>query len=311
VREGEGVKILLTGSEGFVGYHVDRLLVERGHEVRGMDITWHGRSPNPDSWMGDVRVLSSVCDAARGMDAIVHLAAKTGVADSMEWPGAYIDTNVEGTVNVFRAAMELGIKKVVYASSSSVYGSLEATERPMKEDWAGIGLKSIYAVTKFAQEHVAQVYSQMGVEAIGLRFFSVYGPKGRSDNVVARAIEAATNATKVLTLYGGGVQRRDFTYVGDVAEAVAKAVELDAQGWSGVMNVGGGCMTSVASVVEKVEWLTGREIRRESAPARDCDVQATWADVDLARRVLEWEPRVKLTEGIQKTIAAENLTPGA
>lgn len=305
------MKVLITGSSGFIGYHVRKVIETAGHEVRGFDIIANKRmgGNGVNDWMGDVRLLSSVQDAVAGMDAVVHLAAKTGVANSMEWPGLYIGTNIEGTDNVFRAAHEAGIKKVVYASSSSVYGSIYTTEA-MRENEAGQGLKSIYAVTKFAQEHIAQVYAGMGMEAIGLRFFSVYGPLGRPDNIVMRAIKCAKDKTRVLTIYGKGRQKRDFTCVSDVADAVLKAVELDVCGWSGVMNVGAGVPISVADVVLEVEKQMEVEARKEFLDARPCDVEKTWADISEAKNVLEWWPCVGIEDGIRAVIESENLQAG-
>jgi UDP-glucose 4-epimerase len=234
----------------------------------------------------------------KGVDAVFHLAAQPGVRYSMEKPVKTSSVNVLGTLNVLRTAKEANVKRVVYASSSSVYGN--PMYMPVNESHP-LRPISIYGASKVAAELYCRVFhEQLGLPVVILRYFTVYGPRQRPDMAIYRWTEQMFEG-RPLTIYGDGRQARDFTYVEDAVSATLRAAEVE--GVEGeVLNVGGGRRVSVNEVVGILAKVAGAEVKLAYEPSRLGDVEATHADISKARRLLDFEPRTKLEDGLREFI---------
>ena len=301
------MKALVTGAAGFIGSHLAGALLDRGAEVAGIDCftDYYGREvkeANVATLAGrpgfrfDEAALQTV-DLARLLDGVTHvfhLAAQAGVRKS--WGRdftTYTTHNVDATQRLLEAVKERPIDRLVYASSSSVYGDLAVI--PMTED-VPLHPVSPYGVTKLAAEHLCHLYHvNHGVPAVSLRYFTVYGPRQRPDMAFHRFIRAALTAQPI-TLYGDGEQTRDFTFV---ADAVAATMAAGDRGTAGaVYNIGGGSRISINGVLEKIAHITGRtlDVRRE-APQKG-DMRDTFADTTRARADLGFAPGHSLDAGL-------------
>jgi UDP-glucose 4-epimerase len=306
---------VVTGGAGFIGSHLaERLLRDRPQaRVRILDDFSSGRQENLSSFAaaagerleivrGDIRDLATVERAAAGARIIFHQAAMRSVPRSVADPLGANDHNVNGTLNVLEAARRAGVTRVVYASSSSVYG--DRPELPKREDQPPAPI-SPYAVSKATNELYAAVWARLyGVETVGLRYFNVFGPrqdpKSEYAVVIPRFIMWSMAGTP-LEVHGDGQQSRDFTYIDNVVEANCLAAE--APGVSGqVFNVGCGDRVSLLSIIERLETLLGHAIPRRHAPTRAGDVPHTLADIDRAKRLLGYIPLVHFDEGLRRTL---------
>ncbi len=309
---------LVTGGAGFIGSHlVDRLL-EEGHEVRVVDNFSTGRRANLLHRAGDPRLElleGDVCDpdvageAVKGVDYVLHQAAIPSVPRSVEDPWSSHRANVEGTLRILVAARDAGVKRVVFASSSSVYGDIggEGSDvRAKGEDLAPAPL-SPYAATKLAGEgYCRSFFHSFGLETVILRYFNVFGPRqdpsSHYASVVPRFAAAMLTGTRPV-IYGDGRQTRDFTYVGNAVQANLDACLVPAAA-GGTFNVAVGKSVSVLSLMEIMAELIGVEIEPEFAPPRSGDVRHSLADISLARKILRYEPKIGLREGLLKTLEA-------
>lgn len=306
----KGSKVLVTGGAGFIGSHLVDALLSRGAKVvvyDNFDEYYTGKEENIRHNLGnlnfkllradvlDYEVLSS---CMKGVDAVFHLAAQPGVRYSMESPAKTSSVNVLGTLNVLRAAKEADVRRVVYASSSSVYGNPMYT--PVDESHP-LRPISIYGASKVAAELYCRVFhEQLGLPVVILRYFTVYGPRQRPDMAIYRWTEQMFEG-RPLTIYGDGRQARDFTYVEDAVSATLRAAEVE--GVEGeVLNVGGGRRVSVNEVVGILAKVAGAEVKLAYEPSRLGDVEATHADISKARRLLDFEPRTKLEDGLREFI---------
>ncbi|MGH7353147.1 MAG: SDR family oxidoreductase [Candidatus Rokuibacteriota bacterium] len=304
---------LVTGGAGFIGSHlVERLLAE-GARVRVLDDFSTGSRANLgfasryrgrlEVVRGDVRRLATVERAARGVQVVFHQAAMRSVPRSVKDPLGANDHNVNGTLNVLEAARRRRVRRVVYASSSSVYG--DRPELPKREDQAPAPI-SPYAVSKAAGEQYASVWTRLyGLATVGLRYFNVYGPrqdpKSQYAAVIPRFILRALRG-KPLEVHGDGRQSRDFTYIDNVVDANVLAGRApDAAGE--VFNVGCGTRVSLLDIVARLEALLGRPLERRHTPPRAGDVPHTLADVEKAKRLMGYTPLVDFDEGLQRTLA--------
>jgi nucleoside-diphosphate-sugar epimerase len=303
---------LVTGGAGFIGSHVvERLLKDRMH-VRVLDNFSTGRRENLDFAKGagaalevidgDLRDLAAVERAARGVDVIYHQAAMRSVPRSIDDPLGANDNNVSGTLHILEAARRHGVKRVVYASSSSVYGA--NPELPKREDQA-LAPISPYAVSKAANEQYARVWTHLyGVETVGLRYFNVFGPrqdpKSEYAAVLPRFILWAMRG-EPLEVHGDGTQSRDFTYIDNVVEAnilAGQAPEASGEAF----NIGCGERTSLLEVIGMLESILGRPVTPRHTPSRGGDVAHTLADVSKAKRLMSYAPLVGFAEGFRRTV---------
>jgi nucleoside-diphosphate-sugar epimerase len=229
-------------------------------------------------------------------DAVINLAARAGVPQSVAMPAIYFATNVNGLLNVLEACRRHGVSKVVQASTSSVYGD---TDIPFREDHPADRPLSPYAASKRASEMLAHSFHHLhGLDVTVLRFFTVYGPAGRPEMSLFRFIRWIAQGTPV-KLIGDGEQSRDFTYVDDIAAGVVAS--LRPLGFE-IINLGGDQPEKMNHVIRLIEDLVGRRAVIDWQPWHPSDVRATWADISRARRLLEWEPQVPLIDGIRQTV---------
>jgi len=305
---------VVTGGAGFIGSHlVERLL--RDHtdvRVRILDDFSTGHLQNLpfapaagerlEIIRGDIRDLPTVERVVAGAGVVFHQAAMRSVPRSVADPLGANDHNVNGTLNVLEAARRGGVRRVVYASSSSVYG--DRPDLPKREDQPPAPI-SPYAVSKAAGEQYAAVWHRLyGVETVGLRYFNVFGPRQDPASeyaaVVPRFILWALQRT-ALEVHGDGTQSRDFTYIDNVVDANCLAAEApDAAGLA--FNVGCGERVSLLQIIGRLETLLGHPIERRHTPARAGDVPHTLADIERAKGLLGYAPRVSFDEGLRRTL---------
>jgi UDP-N-acetylglucosamine/UDP-N-acetyl-alpha-D-glucosaminouronate 4-epimerase len=304
------VKVLVTGGGGFIGSNLARALAERGDDVRVLDNFSTGIRANLAELAGDVEIVEGelrsyerVHAATRGIEVVYHQGALPSVPRSVQDPLTTSAVNVEGTLNVLLAARDEGVRRVVCASSSSVYGNSGTLPRV---ETANPDPISPYGVSKLASERFCVSFSRVyTLETVALRYFNVFGPHQDPTSqyaaVVPRFITAIADGRSV-PVYGDGEQRRDFTYVGNIVEANLLAAE--SPGVSGaVLNVATGRATTVNELADTIASLLGRPVDRDEQPERTGDVRDSWADVTRARELLGWEPRIGLEEGLR--LAAE------
>jgi UDP-glucose 4-epimerase len=299
------MKCLVTGGAGFIGSHLVELLISKGHEVVVLDNLNSGRlknltmvevSPKFTFFEADIRDVKALAPAFLGVDWVFHLAGLADIVPSIEMPDQYFSTNVTGTFNVLECAKASGVKRIVYAASSSSYGIPDVYPT---DETSPIKPQYPYALTKFMGEelvlHWAQVY---GLQAVSLRLFNVYGTRSRTTGAYG-AVFGVFLAQKLnkrpLTVVGDGTQTRDFTYVTDVARAFYAAAQSNVSGEA--MNVGSGNHYSVNRLVE----LLGGEI--EYIPKRPGEPECTFAKVDKITKLLDWHPQVTFEDGVAKMLA--------
>lgn len=307
--------MLVTGAAGFIGSHLVDQLLARGERVIGLDnfdpfyapaikrdnLAAASRSPGFRLVEGDIRNGQLVLELLRAesVDRIVHLAARAGVRPSIADPALYADVNVRGTTTVFEAARRAGVRRVVWASSSSVYGG--NTKVPFHEDDPVERPVSPYAATKRACELLAATYHQLyGLDLIGLRFFTVYGPRQRPEMAIHLFTRAISQGVP-LPYFGDGSSRRDYTYIDDCIHGVLAALDRG-QGLA-LYNLGESATTSLSELVALIGTAVGREPVLDRRPEQPGDVPVTYADIGRARRDLGYDPRVAVREGIERFVA--------
>jgi UDP-glucose 4-epimerase len=302
-------RVLVTGAAGFIGSHLCRRLVAEGFEVVGLDDLSEGSLDNLADVSevrfeeADLRDEDAVAGAARGCVAIFHQGAKRAVPRSMAFPVETTDVNVRGTLNVLLAAHGSGAV-VVAASSSSVYGDQERF--PLDEDMTP-SPRSPYAASKMAGEvYVSAFRRSHDVRGVSLRYFNVYGPGQDPENeyaaVIPRFIVACMTGDRPV-IFGDGEQARDFTYIDDVVEANLRCARAPEEAWGRALNIGGGeAPTSVNELLRRIAALTGTEPEPRFEPPRAGDVRLTEADIALASRLVGYEPKVPIDEGLRRTV---------
>jgi nucleoside-diphosphate-sugar epimerase len=301
---------LITGAAGFIGSHLAERLIAEGYRVTGVD----SFSDHYDRELKELN-LASVADEPRfelveadiasepllGLfgeaDIAFHLAARPGVRDSWTEFGDYVDANIVGTRLIFDAAATAGTR-VVYASSSSIYG--DAVSLPVAEDQPPRPI-SPYGASKVMTEVLAGAYAaSFGLDAIGLRYFTVYGPRQRPDMGLSRFIEAVVEEREI-PLYGDGLQRRDMTYVGDVVEATLAAAEYGRSGT--VYNVASNAPRTLLDILGELGEALGSPLRLARESSKPGDVRDTWGDISRAAADLGYSPRVSLRDGLEHQVA--------
>jgi UDP-glucose 4-epimerase len=300
---------LVTGGAGFIGSHITKRLVSEGHHVRVLDNFSSGHEANLKSFAadielicGDIRDASLVNKATKGVDVVFHEAALGSVPRSVADPVTTHEVNITGTLNVLLAARDAGVKRVVYASSSSVYG--ETPVLPKREDMTPQPL-SPYALSKVAGEHYASVFKHVyGFEIVSLRYFNIFGPRQDPESqyaaVIPRFITALLEGSAPV-VYGDGLQSRDFTYVENVVNANLLASE--AEGVAGrVFNVACGGRYSLLDLLAKIKELLGSDIEAIHEAARAGDVRDSQAAIEAAEQALGYRVAVDFEEGIRRTV---------
>jgi UDP-glucose 4-epimerase len=301
---------LVTGGAGFIGSHIARALVDAGARVRVIDDLSTGSVQNLDEIGGEVDFINaSINDttvlnrAVQGVELVFHEAAIPSVPRSVQQPRETHDASVNGTFNLLLAARDAGVRRVVYAASSSAYG--DQLESPKVESMRPDPL-SPYAAAKLVGEYYCQVFTRSyKLETVSLRYFNVFGPRqdpsSQYSGVISRFIMALETGERP-TIFGDGEQTRDFTYVANAVEANMRAAQApEASG--NVFNIANGKSISINQVLEVLKRLTGRnEMKADYAPMRVGDVRDSLADLKAAKAVLGYEPKVGLEEGLQLTL---------
>ncbi len=302
------MRALVTGGGGFIGSHLAEALLAAGHEVRVLDNFATGRRENllhlPDVELveGDIQSYERVHNAISGCQIVFHQAAMPSVPRSVQDPLTSNASNVIGTLNVLLAARDSDVRRVIFASSSSVYGTNR--ELPKRENQPTQPI-SPYAVAKLAAEgYCRSFHAVYGLETVALRYFNVFGPRqdplSQYAAVVPNFITAALNG-RPPTIFGDGEQSRDFTFISNVVEANILAMAAP-EAAGGVFNVACGSRVTLNEVVQTLRELTGREIEPVYAEPRLGDVPHSMADITLARRHLRFEPTVDLRTGLAETV---------
>ena len=309
-------RVLVTGAAGFIGSHLVEALVRQGDEVLGVDnfdpfyaramkernLSEVGREPGFSFWEQDILDVAAMRERLTPDTVIVHLAAKAGVRPSLADPVGYAHANVTGTAAILEAARQAGVSRIVFGSSSSVYG--DSTPAPFREDAAAVLPVSPYAATKRAAELLlSSVASIYGFRAASLRFFTVYGPRQRPD----LAIHAFTRKMfegRPLTLFGDGTQARDYTYASDIIAGVLAAIGWTATAPIGVetFNLGGNRAIPTEDMVAEIARALGMEPKVVWAPMQPGDVQRTAADLTKSTAVLGYTPKTPFPEGIRRFV---------
>jgi nucleoside-diphosphate-sugar epimerase len=304
------MRVLVTGGGGFIGSHLVERLLHEGHRVRVIDSFVTGQRENlahlQDAELveGDVQSFERVHNASRDCEVVLHQAALPSVPRSIADPLMTNVVNVTGTLNVLLAARDNGVRRVVYASSSSVYGANLALPKVESLQPRPI---SPYAVSKLAAEGYCRAFSGVyGLESVVLRYFNIFGPRQNPSSqysaVVPRFILAALEGRRP-TIFGDGEQSRDFTYVENVVDA--NLLAMSAPGAAGeLFNVASGGRISLNEMVRTLGEIVGNEITPVHAEPRTGDVEHSMADIGHARALLGYEPRVSFEDGLQRTVAA-------
>jgi nucleoside-diphosphate-sugar epimerase len=301
---------LVTGGAGFIGSHLVEALLKINYQVRVLDNFMTGKRQNISSILshiqlieGDLRDFETVRKAAEAVDFIFHLGALPSVPRSIQDPITSNDVNIQGTLHVLEAAKQMKVKRVIFSSSSSVYG--DSPILPKREDAVPNPL-SPYAVTKLAGEHYCKVYYKIyGLETVCLRYFNVFGPKQDPTSQYAAAIPRFINAllvNKPPLVYGDGEQSRDFTYVDNVVQANILAIEApEAPGK--ILNIAYGKQVTVNELIKTLNAILGKNIQPIYESSRPGDIRHSLADISQARRILGFSPTVSLEEGLRRAVA--------
>jgi len=301
--------VLVTGAAGFIGFHVAQALSSRGDAVAGLDnfnnyytpalkrkrseILSNRRIPVIEADVCDFETLKKIIKE-RSITHIVHLAAQAGVRYSLQNPHAYIKANLEGFLNILEICKENPSIKLTYASSSSVYGLNEKV--PFSIDDRTDKQASLYGVTKKTNELMAETYAHLyGISAIGLRFFTVYGPWGRPD-MAYYSFTKAILENKPIDIYNHGKMKRDFTYIDDIVQGTIEANDLDSK--HAIFNLGNNNPVELGHFINVIEKAVGKEANKRYLPMQPGDVISTFADIKESSQQLSFKPTTSIEEGI-------------
>ncbi len=323
------MKILVTGTAGFIGFHLAKKLLELGHEVVGLDnindyydvnlkyarleklgikkdeieenkLVTSSTNPNHKfikANLEDAVTLNKLFENEK-LDAVCNLAAQAGVRYSIENPHAYIQSNIVGFMNILEACRNFCVKNLSYASSSSVYGLNKS--QPFKVEDKTDTPVSLYAATKKSNELMAHTYSHLyGIQTTGLRFFTVYGPWGRPDMAPMLFTDAILN-DRAIKVFNHGNMSRDFTYVDDIVDGIVKVI-LNPSDFK-VYNIGNNAPVSLMEFIETLEKAIGKEATKNFLPMQDGDVESTYADVSGLINDFGYKPDTELKDGIEKFV---------
>ncbi len=331
------MRFLVTGTAGFIGFHLAKRLLDEGHEVTGVDgftpyydvqlkENRHAQLTSRNGFDGHRLMLDETerleeIWSSRSFDYVVHLAAQAGVRYSIENPRSYIDANIIGTFNVLELARRHPVRHLMLASTSSAYGA--NTDMPFHETDRATTPLSLYAATKLATEHIAHSYSHLwGLPVTSFRFFTVYGPWGRPDMALFKFTRGILQ-DEPIDVYNHGNMERDFTYIDDLVEAVVRLVAvppaLPAERAGGpptpadallspaapfrVVNVGGGRPTSLVDFIEEIERAVGKPSRRNLMEMQPGDVMRTYASADALQELIGYRPATPVAVGVKAFVA--------
>ena len=307
------MKALVTGGAGFIGSHLVEALVRRGASVAVLDDFNPFYDPaikreNLSQLNGQVRIYQvDICDAAATAqvvaterpELILHLAARAGVRPSVLQPELYLRTNITGTFNLLEAAKAAGVPRLIFASSSSVYGANRTL--PFTENQVLIQTLSPYASTKLAGEQLCSNYSYLyGLQVICLRFFTVYGPRQRPDLSIHRFTDRIYHGQPI-EVYGDGSARRDFTYVHDTVQGILNAVDYTRSSFE-IINLGESQTVTLSEVIATIEQALGQKAEINYLPVVPGDMPVTYADITKARQLLGYTPTTSIQEGIPRFV---------
>ena len=304
------MKALITGGAGFIGSNLVNALLERGDHVRVLDNFSTGNRANLDGLEvevveGELRSYERVHAAMSGVEVVYHLGALGSVPRSVQDPLTSSAVNVEGTLNVLLAARDEGVRRVVFSSSTSIYGS--SRELPTSESTPPDPI-SPYGVAKLAAERYCISFGRVyhSFETVVLRYFNVFGPRQSPYSQYAAVVPlfiAAIDRGDPVTIHGDGEQSRDFTYVGNVVDATIRAAEApDASGRA--FNIAAGSPASVNHLAETIGVILDKPVEKRYEPSRPGDIRDSWADIRAAREILGYEPSIDLASGLQLTAEA-------
>ncbi len=307
------MKILVTGAAGFIGSHLCEFLVKRGDEVVGIDNfdPFYSREEKERNLLGlssdpgftfieeDILGLRSNQSIKEyKVDLVVHLAAKAGVLPSIKDPKAYQKTNIDGTFEVLEFMREEGIKKLVFGSSSSVYGN--CPEAPFREDMRVSEPISPYALTKATNEMMTyNHYHLYGIDSVNLRFFTVIGPRQRPDLAIHKFFRMIRDGEPI-TIYGDGSSARDYTFVEDIISGILAAIDLvkEKESFYEIINLGNHRPIPLSRMIEVIEEISELPVKKVSMPFQAGDVDITNADISKARKLLGYDPKTPFEEGV-------------
>jgi len=307
------VKILVTGCAGFIGSHLTDRLLEEGFDVVGVDDFNDYYDPKIKEQnlqsakknrqfklcRKDVLDFTSLEEIFKKEKPakVVHLAARAGVRASIENPLLYAKVNVAGTVHLLKLSVDFGIKQFIFGSSSSIYGNTKRI--PFSEDDICDSVISPYGASKRSAEFfVESFWKNYHLKSIILRFFTVYGPRGRPDMAPALFTKAILN-NEELTQFGNGSSSRDYTYVDDIVNGIIKTLEQDLD--FEIINLGNNNSIALRDLIKAIEKVMGKKAKINEVPMQQGDVEKTWANINKAKYILGWQPGVKFVDGMKKT----------
>lgn len=327
------MKILVTGAAGFIGYHLCEKLISQGHSVVGLDnindyysielklqrlanlgiekpsdkhievSTYHGNSFRFVKANLEDREYIPQLFKAENFDVVCNLAAQAGVRYSLENPFAYAESNLVGFLNILEACRDYNIEKLVYASSSSIYGTYETI--PFSTDDVANRPISLYAATKKSNELMAHAYSHLfNIKTIGIRFFTVYGPWGRPDMAMFLFTDAILN-DKPLKVFNNGELSRDFTYIDDIIEGVVATLTDNSKNDEPLYqlyNIGNSKPVKLLDFITEIEKATGKDATKNYMPMQPGDVEKTWADISAFTERYGYTPKTEVGEGVKKFV---------
>ncbi|MBC7287336.1 MAG: SDR family NAD(P)-dependent oxidoreductase [Armatimonadetes bacterium] len=305
---------MVTGAAGFIGSHVADALAAAGWEVVGVDnfdpyyprelkeanlkeVSPAVRDGFIEADIRDAQAMESII-GERKVEVIVHLAAKAGVRPSIAAPAEYMDVNIGGTVALLEAARKAGVREVIFASSSSVYG--RENQVPFRETQPVQSPMSPYAASKIAGEALCYTYHHLyNIHITCLRLFTVYGPRQRPDLAINKFVRLMF-AGEPIPVFGDGTTSRDYTYVGDIVRGILAAIDRNLE--YAVINLGNSRPVKLMELIEALERVTGVEAKIEHLPPQPGDMPHTYADITRARELLNWQPEVSLDEGLAEFV---------
>ena len=307
------MSILITGGAGFIGSSLADFLLSKGKKVIVLDnfndyydprlkeknIAHNLNLPAYKLYRGDIcdkKILKKIF-AENEISAIAHIAASAGVRASIENPEIFIQSNIAGTLNVLEAMKNNGVKKLIFASSSSVYGNCKA--KKFSELLKVTKPISPYAATKSSCEQLIYAYSNLfSIKSVILRFFTVYGPRQRPDLAIRKFLDLI-EAGKPIPVYGDGKTKRDYTYIDDIIGGIYAALNYDKTAYE-IINLGGGSPIMLGDMIAVLEKALGKKAIRQSLPAQKGDMDKTVSDISKAKRLLGYEPKTSFEQGIKK-----------